>query len=251
MTEMPDQERTLAEVLAELEAGCLDVAISYGTARSKRLFATAITLNAAQQKRITHLEFRAGERCLNCGKIGPCELDKEETSGPLPENGIWPGSPCTFDKSPVDMWVQIQAQQKRITELGKALDSARAHLRDSRYVASMLGAKLSLADNDVDAKTCVEIADSCSKGLRDIRAALAPEPEVTSDMMDAAAKSATEKMGWKWEPEVTCDGSGFVSAEVWATHRSDDGYVHGTRTVHPCNDGRGCAQCRKDTRSHL
>jgi hypothetical protein len=47
--------------------------------------------------------------CLNCGASKPCELDKTETSGD-PDN--WPGSPCTFDPTPRQLWDENQRLRK-------------------------------------------------------------------------------------------------------------------------------------------
>lgn len=104
------------------------------------------SLKVAQQKRITELEFRAGERCLNCGEKGPCEPDAEGLSA------------CTFDKSPADMWVKIQEQQKRITEMADEWDAA-ANVIDGQIASDYSAKALRL----------------CATKLR----ALAPEPEVT------------------------------------------------------------------------
>jgi len=52
-------------------------------------------LNASREE-VARLE---GRMCLICGRDTPCELDKRETS-PDPTN--WPGSPCTFDPSPIE-----------------------------------------------------------------------------------------------------------------------------------------------------
>lgn len=61
---------------------------------------------------IIDLEFRAGERCLVCGKRGPCFLNKAETSG----DPNWPGSPCTFDISPEQMY-------RTLSNLNKVFES--------------------------------------------------------------------------------------------------------------------------------
>jgi len=38
--------------------------------------------------------------CLICGRTEPCHLDKAETSG----DPNWPGSPCTFDPTPQELY---------------------------------------------------------------------------------------------------------------------------------------------------
>ena len=38
-----------------------------------------------------------GKACLICGRDTPCELDTNKDNAPN-----WPGSPCTFDPSPID-----------------------------------------------------------------------------------------------------------------------------------------------------
>ena len=38
-----------------------------------------------------------GLACLICGRDKPCELDTNKGNDPN-----WPGSPCTFDPSPID-----------------------------------------------------------------------------------------------------------------------------------------------------
>ena len=38
--------------------------------------------------------------CLNCGASEPCHLNTAETSG----DPNWPGSPCTFDPTPQELW---------------------------------------------------------------------------------------------------------------------------------------------------
>lgn len=57
--------------------------------------------------------------CLICRASEPCELDKEETSPPMPEGVRWPGSPCTFDPTPQQVWDrcrELEAQAKTLTE---------------------------------------------------------------------------------------------------------------------------------------
>lgn len=62
------------------------------------------------QERIKQLEGRA---CLICGRSEPCELDKD-TGKP-----DWPGSPCTFDPSPVDAARQFMAERDAAIERGR------------------------------------------------------------------------------------------------------------------------------------
>ena len=56
-----------------------------------------------------------GLACLICGRDTPCELDTNKDNDPS-----WPGSPCTFDPSPVDaarrFMEQRDALQARVEE---------------------------------------------------------------------------------------------------------------------------------------
>ena len=58
------------------------------------------------------------QTCLNCGAKEPCHLDKAETSGD-PEN--WPGSPCTFDPTPRQLWERLLSAQALIETCEVAL----------------------------------------------------------------------------------------------------------------------------------
>ena len=83
---------------------------------------------ARLEGRIKQLE---GQACLICGKDEPCELDRD-TGKP-----DWPGSPCTFDPSPVDAARRFMAEcdaAKRDAAKMRALAESRREM-----LATMLG----------------------------------------------------------------------------------------------------------------
>ena len=58
-----------------------------------------------------------GRACLICGRDAPCELDTNKDNDPN-----WPGSPCTFDLSPIDAarrFMQKRDEWKALAERRK------------------------------------------------------------------------------------------------------------------------------------
>ncbi|KKL61582.1 hypothetical protein LCGC14_2193860 [marine sediment metagenome] len=70
-----------------------------------------------------------GQACLICGRDEPCELDTNKNNDPN-----WPGSPCTFDPSPIDaarrFMDERDALQTRVEEANGVMGLATAALRE-------------------------------------------------------------------------------------------------------------------------
>ena len=89
-----------------------------------------------------------GRACLICGRDAPCELDTNKDNDPN-----WPGSPCTFDPSPVEAAKRFMEQRDRLQE----------QVKEAETCAKWSGDIVKEAESERD-RALGELVASISKG---------------------------------------------------------------------------------------
>lgn len=115
---MSDRDISIARAAIEAAAKTLEIFIDARCVSFAKQRASAI-------RALDHAAIVAGvpERtCLNCGRHEPCELSQMATT-PAPHNTpeTWPGSPCTFDPTPRELWDDNKRLRSRVAELERQL----------------------------------------------------------------------------------------------------------------------------------